>query len=56
MFPTAKRLRHRLQWWDVGFAILVGRRLIAYMVWQGDSFTDRNINPTHLGPGLRRVR
>src|SRR4051812_38642422 len=45
LFPVAKRFRHRLMWWDV---ILAGLAVasIAYMVWQGDSFTDRNVNPT----------
>jgi TRAP transporter 4TM/12TM fusion protein len=44
LFPTARRFRHRLMWWDVILALLaVGS--VAYMVWQGDSFTDRNVNP-----------
>jgi TRAP transporter 4TM/12TM fusion protein len=45
LFPMAKRWRNRLKWWDVGLAIL-SVVTIAYMVWQGDSFTDRNVNPT----------
>jgi TRAP transporter 4TM/12TM fusion protein len=44
LFPAAPRFRHRLQWWDVVLA-LVSVVVIAYMVWQGDSFTDRNISP-----------
>jgi TRAP transporter 4TM/12TM fusion protein len=45
LFPTAKRFRHRLQWWDAALA-LVSVATIVYMVWQGDAFTDRNVNPT----------
>jgi TRAP transporter 4TM/12TM fusion protein len=45
LFPTARRFRHRLKWWDVALA-LVSVATVAYMVWQGDSFTDRNIDPT----------
>src|SRR5689334_23063635 len=45
LFPTARRFRHRLMWWDVILALLaVGS--VAYMIWQGDSFTDRNVNPS----------
>ena len=45
LFPIARRFRHRLMWWDVILALLaVGS--VAYMVWQGDSFTDRNVNPS----------
>src|SRR5690348_11136283 len=45
LFPTAPRFRHQLKWWDV---ILAGLAVasVAYMIWQGDSFTDRNVNPT----------
>ena len=45
LFPIHQRFRNRLQWWDVVLALLAVAS-IAYMVWQGDSFTDRNINPT----------
>ena len=45
LFPIHPRFRNRLQWWDVVLA-LVSIATIAYMVWQGDSFTDRNIAPT----------
>jgi TRAP transporter 4TM/12TM fusion protein len=46
LFPTARRFRHRLKWWDVLLALLsVGT--VVYMVWQGDAFTDRNVNPTN---------
>jgi TRAP transporter 4TM/12TM fusion protein len=45
LFPTARRFRHRLKWWDVALALLaVGT--VVYMIWQGDDFTDRNVNPT----------
>ncbi len=45
LFPIAKRFRHRLMWWDVVFA-LVSIASIAWMIWNGDDFLDRNINPT----------
>jgi TRAP transporter 4TM/12TM fusion protein len=47
LFPIAKRYRHRLMWWDVGFALL-SVAIVAYMVASGDAFTDRNVNPTTL--------
>src|SRR3954447_17932545 len=37
LFPIAKRFRHRLMWWDVGFA-LVSIACIVWMVWNGDDF------------------
>jgi TRAP transporter 4TM/12TM fusion protein len=46
MFPVAKRFRHRLMWWDVILAIL-SVASIAWMVWGGDDFVDRNTNPSH---------
>ena len=46
MFPIAKRFRHRLMWWDVIFALL-SVASIAYMVWGGDDFVDRNTNPSN---------
>jgi TRAP transporter 4TM/12TM fusion protein len=45
LFPIHPRFRNRLQWWDVVLALL-SVACVAYMVWQGDSFTDRNIDPT----------
>ena len=45
MFPIAKRFRHRLMWWDVIFALL-SLACIAWMIWNGDDFLDRNVNPT----------
>ena len=45
LFPVHPRFRNRLQWWDVLLALL-SVATVVYMVWQGDSFTDRNINPT----------
>jgi len=44
LFPLAPRFRHQLKWWDV---ILAGLAVasVAYMIWQGDSFVDRNVNP-----------
>ncbi len=45
MFPTAKRFRHRLMWWDVIFAIL-SIAVVAYMLYFGDEFGDRAVTPT----------
>src|ERR1700682_3417138 len=45
MFPVAKRFRHRLMWWDVVLALL-SVATIAYMIWNGDDFADRNTDPT----------
>ncbi len=45
LFPIDKRFRNRLMWWDVVLALL-SVTVIVYAIWQGDSFTDRNINPT----------
>lgn len=44
MFPTAKRFRHRLMWWDVIFA-LASIAIVAYMLWFGDEFGDRAVTP-----------
>src|SRR5258706_10727956 len=44
MFPAAKRLRHRLMWFDVVLAIL-SVVVIAYMAVGGDDFVDRNTDP-----------
>jgi TRAP transporter 4TM/12TM fusion protein len=44
LFPAAKRFRNRLMWWDALLAV-VALATVVYMVWQGDSFTDRNIDP-----------
>ena len=45
LFPVAKRFRHRLMWWDVILALL-GVAVIAWALWNGDAFTDRNTMPT----------
>lgn len=45
MFPTAKRFRHRLMWWDVIFAIL-SVAVVVYMLYFGDEFGDRAVTPT----------
>src|SRR5450759_1646977 len=55
LFPAAKRLRHRLRWYDVAFAVIsVG--IIAYMMYYGEDFGDRATEPntldTILGIGL----
>ena len=45
LFPSAKRFRNRLMWWDALLAIL-SLVIVGYMLWNGDEFTDRNITPT----------
>jgi len=45
LFPVARRFRHRLMWWDVILALL-GLAVIAWALWNGDAFTDRNTMPT----------
>src|SRR5258706_6431964 len=44
MFPAAKRLRHRLMWFDVVLAIL-SVVVIAYMAVGSDDLLDRSTNP-----------
>jgi TRAP transporter 4TM/12TM fusion protein len=44
VFPASRRLRHRVMWWDwLGAAAAV--LVVAYMLWGGDDFTDRNTMP-----------
>src|SRR6187402_66332 len=45
LFPVAPRFRHRLMWFDVALALLA-LVVVGWMLWNGDDFTDRNINPT----------
>ncbi len=47
LFPMTKRQRHRLQWYDVVFA-LVSICVIAYMLYYGEDFGDRATDPTTL--------
>jgi TRAP transporter 4TM/12TM fusion protein len=47
LFPTAKRFRHRLMWWDVICAV-VSVAIVIYMLWWGDEFGDRATVPTDL--------
>ncbi|RPJ45554.1 MAG: TRAP transporter fused permease subunit [Betaproteobacteria bacterium] len=44
MFPTAKRFRHRLMWWDVIFA-MASIAIVVYMLYWGDEFGDRAVTP-----------
>jgi TRAP transporter 4TM/12TM fusion protein len=44
MFPVARRFRHRLMWFDVALALL-SLAVIGWMMYGGDSFTDRNTSP-----------
>jgi len=44
LFPVAKRLRHRLMWWDVILALLAVA-CIGWMIYSGDDFLDRNATP-----------
>jgi TRAP transporter 4TM/12TM fusion protein len=44
VFPASRRLRDRVMWWDwLGAAAAV--LVVAYMLWGGDDFTDRNTMP-----------
>ena len=47
LFPTAKRFRHRLMWWDVICAV-ASVAIVVYMLWFGDEFGDRATVPTNL--------
>ncbi len=47
MFPAAKRLRHRLMWFDVAL-MLLGIATIVYLLAGGDDFWDRNSDPSRL--------
>src|SRR5690242_13373302 len=47
LFPSAKRFRHRLMWWDVICAI-ASVAVVVYMLWWGDEFGDRATVPTQL--------
>ncbi len=47
MFPTAKRFRHRLMWWDVIFAI-ASIAIAGYILYWGDLLGDRATVPTML--------
>src|SRR6266852_5439376 len=47
LFPTLKRFRHRLMWWDVIFA-LVSVAIIAYILYWGDELVDCATAPTLL--------
>src|SRR5882724_6849129 len=45
LFPTLKRFRHRLMWWDVILA-LVSVAIIGYILYWGDELGDRATLPT----------
>src|SRR5690349_4055524 len=47
MFPTAKRFRHRLMWWDVILAF-VSVAIIAYILYYGDDLGDRATIPEQM--------
>src|SRR6202162_947041 len=47
LFPTLKRFRHRLMWWDVIFA-LVSVAIIGYILYWGDELGDRATAPLLL--------
>ena len=44
VFPVARRLRHRVMWWD-WLAAAAAVVVVAYMLHGGDDFTDRNTSP-----------
>ncbi len=45
LFPTLKRFRHRLMWWDIIFA-LMSVAIIVYILYWGDELGDRATAPT----------
>ena len=45
LFPAARSLRHRLQWWDVACAV-AGVAIMAYVIYWGDDFGERATMPT----------
>ena len=47
LFPSAKRFRHRLMWWDVIFAV-ASIAIIGYILYWGDLLGDRATVPTML--------
>ena len=47
LFPAAKRVRHRLMWYDVIFAV-ASIAIVVYVLWWGDEFGDRATMPTGL--------
>src|SRR5688500_5400454 len=47
LFPTAKRFRHRLMWWDVIFA-LASIAVAAYILYWGDLIGDRATVPEDI--------
>ncbi|MES2786523.1 MAG: TRAP transporter fused permease subunit [Pseudomonadota bacterium] len=44
LFPVARRYRHRIMWWDV-LSALLAVAVVAYLIYGGDDFTDRNTTP-----------
>ncbi len=44
VFPVAARYRHRIMWWD-WLAALLSIAVVAYLLYGGDDFTDRNTSP-----------
>jgi len=44
LFPLSPRFRNQIRWWDVLLGI-AGIAAIAYALWGGDDFTDRNTSP-----------
>lgn len=47
LFPSAKRFRHRLMWWDIIFAV-ASLAIIGYILYWGDLLGDRATVPTTL--------
>jgi TRAP transporter 4TM/12TM fusion protein len=44
LFPLGRRFRHRIMWWDF-LAALLSVAVVAYVIWGGDDFMDRNTTP-----------
>jgi len=51
LFPVAKRFRDRVMWWD-WIAAIVPIIIVAYMIYGGDDFTDRNTSPNNVDLAL----
>ncbi len=45
LFPALKRLRHRLQWWDVGLAVL-SLAVVGWLLLDFDDFIERAVTPS----------
>lgn len=47
LYPTAKRFRHKLKWWDVLLAV-ASLAVVCYIIWWGDELGDRATTPNNI--------